>query len=120
MTMTDEDITVEDIKRMALGMGPGAMVEMLAEGDPVTQHLALSTQVYQQSRELVRCAAILAGSSDLPEHAELAKAMLDAVKGAKVAFDAAANAAYQLFWLSNHCDCDECVNDRRRDAAPNN
>jgi hypothetical protein len=118
--MTDEDITVDDLKRMALGMGPGAMVEMLTEGDPIAQHLALTTQVYQHSRELVRCAASLAGNSDSPEHAELAKAMLDAVKGAKVAFDAAANAAYQLFWLSAHCDCEECVTERRRDAAPNN
>lgn len=118
--MTPEDVTVEDLKRMALHQGPMAHLEMMLEGDPLVVHLGLTAQLYKHSRELRQLAKHLRSVSDSPEHVELAKAMLDAARGARVAFDAAANAAWQLYWISNHCECEECVNERRQQQAPNN
>jgi hypothetical protein len=119
MTMTDE-VTVDTIKAMALTANPMTQLEMITEGAPPVAHLVLAAQLYQNARDVRTYAKVLHRLSDDPEHREYVKAMLDAYKGAKVAFEAAAAAVYQLYWVAQHCDCEDCVNDRRREAAPNN
>lgn len=117
--MTD-DVTVDTIKRMALTADPLSQLDMLMAGSPPVMHLVLAAQLYTNAREVRAAAKALHSVATDPEHKELAKAMLDAYQGAKVAFDAAANAVYQLYYLTAHCDCEECVNDRRRAEAANN
>lgn len=116
----EDDITVDRIKELALASGPYETLEMVIEGGPVIQQLVLATQLYQHSRQTLHHAANLRLRSEAPEHTEMVQAMVTAAKAASVAFEAAANAAYQLYWAGVHCPCEECVNERRRESAPLN
>lgn len=115
----DDEVTLEDIKNAAMHDTVGSLM-MVLEGTPPVRHLALAAQLAQHGRDVNAMAKRLRAMSDVPEHQEMADAMRTAAHAAQLAFDAAANAVYQLVWAMQHCDCEECVQDRRRDKAESN
>ena len=118
--MEEEEVTLEDIKRLALDGGPLQMIGLMVADSPPLAQLALAAQAHQHGKELRRVAIALRLVATEQEHRELADAMRDAARAAQLAFDAAANAVWQLYWITQHCDCDECVQSRRRDKAEHN
>lgn len=117
--MTEDVFTREDMRRLALADDLENLILMMASSEPV-QHLALAAQLYKHSRHLNRSAKRMRATATEPEHRELADAMRTAARGAEVAFDAALNATWQLYWVGSACTCEQHVQFRRRQQAEHN
>lgn len=60
-------------------------------------------------------------SSDVPQmHADFYRSMKAAADTAEEAFEAALKAAWQWYWLQDHCECKPCRIRRAQAAAPMN
>lgn len=117
--MEEEGVTLEDIKRVALEDSVGTLL-MIIEGSPPLRHLALAAQLHQHGMDLDDAAKRLRAVAEEPEHREMADAMRTAARAAQIAFEAAANAVWQLYWITNHCTCEDCVQGKRRENAGQN
>lgn len=113
-------MTVDDLRAIVLEGDMEQFVAMVITDNEVVVQLALAVQLYRHSRELKRSAKRLRATATEPEHRELADAMRTAVRAAEVAFDSALNMAWQLYWIGDHCKCQECVQGRRRAQAASN
>jgi hypothetical protein len=118
--MDKEELSLEDLRELVLEGGLDQFVAMVMTDNEIVQQLALAVQLHRHSRMVKRSAKRLRAMATEPEHRELADAMRDAVRGAEVAFDAALAATWQLYWLGEHCNCEACVQDRRREHAEHN
>jgi hypothetical protein len=116
----DENMTVDDLRALVLEGDMEQFVAMVITDNEVVVQLALAVQLYRHSRELKRHAKRLRATATEPEHRELADAMRTAVRSAEVAFDSALNAAWQLYWMGLHCNCEGHVQERRREQAASN
>ena len=115
----EDELTHDDIKRMALHGGLANLL-MVLDDNPLMTHLGLAAQLHRHGREMSMAGKRLRAVATGQEHRELADAMRDAGRAAQLAFDAAVNAVWQMHWLAGNCECEECVQDRRRDKAEHN
>lgn len=120
MTDENDDLTVDDVKQLALDSDPLVTAWMLAQGGPLIAHLMMAAQAEKHTKDLREMAKHVRKLSDAPEHTDLASAIITASKAATVAFDAAANAGWQMYWMCEHCTCVQCTTEKRREQAPNN
>lgn len=118
--MDEDSLTVEDLRAIVLEGDMEQFVAMVVTDNEVVVQLALAVQLYRHSRELKRSAKRLRATATEPEHREMADAMRTAVRSAEVAFNSALLAAWQLYWIGQHCECEGCVQERRREKAASN
>lgn len=110
----NDELTTEQLRKLA----QEEPICLIQSGIPSLQHLALASQLHTHSQVLLAEAAEQDGGG--PEHDELAAALRDAAKAAELAFDAAVNAAYQVYWVGENCKCLCCMTERVRENAANN